>query len=304
MHAAGIIPSFARGGQVVDALAPPTGSSIVLRPEATGAWCYYDTEDGSSRWDAPDGSRELATIRVAPFDVEDEPPPTLPPTVKLGSLGAVPWVAIFQDSDDRVLLFSQITGAIRGAPWISLRTLAGRVFFANIVSGETRWAPPHLWMEAWVTRPSIGLTGVHRRDDDHDLFGRGSPYCRHLMPPALARLRVDGGAPYMNSTGLPQYPADSYDSARTHPACSSPVPLLDNGLPFGESDSSAVTYDLQRVAAALSPLAAEYPPGLGIEPSMRASEAERAAHRRNYQLGKTWHAITRRAAELRHNHRR
>ena len=70
----------------------------------------------------------------------------------------------------------------------------------------------------------------------------------------------------MNSTGLPQYAADSYDSARTHPACSSPVPLMDNGLPFGESDTSAVTHDLQRAATALSPLAAEYPPGLGIEP--------------------------------------
>ena len=45
-----------------------------------------------------------------------------------------------------------------------------------------------------------------------------SPLVRDLMDPLVARLRVEGGAPYLNEDGhSPMYPPDEYDSPRTHP---------------------------------------------------------------------------------------
>ena len=62
-------------------------------------------------------------------------------------------MAIFHDADHEVLLRHKLTDAIRDAPWISLRTdEQGRIFFANLVTRETRWFPPHRWMEGWISR--------------------------------------------------------------------------------------------------------------------------------------------------------
>ena len=85
-----------------------------------------------------------------------------------------------------------------------------------------------------------------------------------LLPPTLARLRVDGGAPYMDARGMPMYPADCHDSARTHPGCERPYPsCLPAGSQhylraFDQSSSlwpvavpSGVHYDLRRIGGDL-----------------------------------------------------
>ena len=74
--------------------------------------------------------------------------------------------------------------------------------------------PPHRWMETWVSRPGDGGT---------EGPGQASPFvdCRlgqQLLPLPIARRRVEGGAPYFHSRGLPPWATDSVDSALTHPA--------------------------------------------------------------------------------------
>ena len=132
-----------------------------------------------------------------------------------------PWLPLFEDQDHQILLLSRLTGAVREAPWISLRTANGAVYFGNVITRETRWFPPHRWIEGWITRPSphmqtnkYGENGYY----GHPLFPPRSVYLRDMLPPEIGRLRVDGGAPYMHSGGLPQYAPDAYDTPRTHPA--------------------------------------------------------------------------------------
>jgi hypothetical protein len=48
------------------------------------------------------------------------------------------------------------------------------------------------------------LTG--RRLDDRD-----------MLPWQMARVRVDGGAPYLGMGGRPQYPPDHFDTSSTYP---------------------------------------------------------------------------------------
>ena len=85
----------------------------------------------------------------------------------------------------------------------------------------------------------------------HEMFGPGSAYTRMLLPASVARLQVEGGAPYLGATGLPQYPPDEFDSIRSHPACSLLAPLHDScgvsGLRFGTSATCAVTHDMQHL---------------------------------------------------------
>ena len=84
---------------------------------------------------------------------------------------------------------------MRAAPWVSLRTGGGCVFFANLVSQETRWLPPRQWMTGWISRPRLCPKFGVEID---------SPFqsCRRLadllVPRAIARKRVEGGAPYMH----------------------------------------------------------------------------------------------------------
>ena len=40
---------------------------------------------------------------------------------------------------------------------------------------------------------------------------------RLRLPLAIARLRVEGGAPYLDACGIPQYDPDQCDSRRTYP---------------------------------------------------------------------------------------
>ena len=70
--------------------------------------------------------------------------------INLNSFCHTGWRAFFLDTTSEVLLMNDSTGAVREAPWISLRTSTGIIFFANLVSRETRWLPPHRWMENWL----------------------------------------------------------------------------------------------------------------------------------------------------------
>jgi len=121
-----------------------------------------------------------------------------------------------------VLLVHQQTGAVRDAPWIALRTRDGCIYFANLLTRETRWLPPHLWMHGWVSRTKIsdsrssGSTMSQILDNGRDLPCDG----RKPLPPLIAFKRVEGGAPYMyeSTHGAPQYPPDeSWDSQLTYP---------------------------------------------------------------------------------------
>ena len=92
----------------------------------------------------------------------------------------------------------------------SLRTVYGRVFFANLLTRQTRWFPPHTvgWMN--------GLIAARRRTK-----WQGSVYSHKQLPWCVARMRVEGGAPYLHAYGTPQYQADSFDSTATPPVCCS-----------------------------------------------------------------------------------
>ena len=62
----------------------------------------------------------------------------------MNSLAGTGWAAIYRDGVHEVFLVHQQTGAVRHAPWIALRTRDGLAYFANLLTRETRWLPPHL----------------------------------------------------------------------------------------------------------------------------------------------------------------
>jgi hypothetical protein len=146
-----------------------------------------------------------------------------------------------------VLLVHQQTGAVRDAPWIALRTRDGCIYFANLLTRETRWLPPHLWMHGWVSRTKIsdsrssGSTMSQILDNGRDLPCDG----RKPLPPLIAFKRVEGGAPYMyeSTHGAPQYPPDEsgWDSQLTYPLEGSytpmPVPCVPSSLPLSSPSS-------------------------------------------------------------------
>lgn len=139
------------------------------------------------------------------------------------------WLPIYEDAEHNVLLYNTLTGAVRAAPWIALRTSAGRVYFANLVTRQTRWFPPHRWMEDWIARPPVCC------DEWYDYrFEPSSTIGRMLLPLAIGRVRVEGGAPYLDAAGVPPYYPDELDTARSYP-----------GLVFGPRISY---YDAHRAA--------------------------------------------------------
>ena len=215
------VPAYSAEGDVVTPMWPPRESSYVLCPERRGGWCYYDTEQGNATWHAPDGSEELSTREVKAVDLPSDPPPCLPPWLGLGTLRHTDWLLLRSDADNRLLLWSKVTGAVREAPWVSLLSTTGVVYFANLITQETRYLPPHRWMDGWVARaphepmelssscgawPLPYLPG--RKFDDRD-----------ALPQSFARRRVDGGAPYLldAGAGVPQYAPDQYDTSLTYP---------------------------------------------------------------------------------------
>jgi hypothetical protein len=250
---AGTIPAYSSDGSVVPPLSPPSTSMVVLRPDASGAWCYCDAALGTASWYPPDGSTPLVP-RLFPDvpPVSEERPPRIPLQMGLNSLAHTGWASIFCDGSHEVLLVHQQTGAVRDAPWIALRTRDGCVYFANLLTRETRWLPPHLWMHGWVSRrlPSSLAGTASNLCRSHmssvlDNDGRDLP-CdgRKPLPPSVAFQRVEGGAPYMYEPthGTPQYPPDkSWDSKLTYPLEGSytpmPVPCLPSSLPLSSPSS-------------------------------------------------------------------
>ena len=221
------IPAYSHDGSVVPPLSPPSTSMVVLRPEASGAWCYCDAALGIASWYPPDGSTQLEP-RLFPDvpPVSEERPPRLPSQVGMDSLAGTGWATIYRDQVNEVFLVHQQTGAIRNAPWIALRTRDGRAYFANLLTRETRWLPPHLWMRGWVSRLEVGSASPAGADIGSmsqalSSGGRDLP-CdwRKPLPTLVGRQRVEGGAPYMYepALGVPQYPPDErWDSQLTYP---------------------------------------------------------------------------------------
>ena len=219
------ICAYAHDGTTTPAVSPPPSSTVVLCPESSGGWCYYNTGDGTSSWFPPAGSttlrsRTLSDAHTRWLLVPSQLPPALSNSVQLNSLRHTGWSVLHRDATNEVWLVNTSTGSIREAPWIALRTSGGTVYFANLVSRETRWLPPLGWMEGWVARrpidersgtpASIGHPHAHLQldrvvDDRLPLIGTYSREC------------VEGGAPYLHERGRPQYLPDEYDTPFTYP---------------------------------------------------------------------------------------
>ena len=222
--ALGTIPAFAIDGTVVSPLQPPSTSTFALRPEASGAWCYVNTANGTVQWHAPVGSEPLTTccLSTALTDCDLEPP-TLHPRSSLGTLKLwSDWLPLYEDASGSVSLLNRQTGSVRVAPWVSLRTHdTGRVYFANIVTRETRWFPPTRWMDGWLSRPQVHVIPGADGSSATQLRTSTCPFDKHLtrdrLPFDIARKMVEGGAPYLHERGMPPYAADDQDTALTHP---------------------------------------------------------------------------------------
>ena len=95
----------------------------------------------------------------------------------------------------------------------------GVIYFANIVSRETRWAPPHRWMQGWVSRrgPFIAEElDISQHPYIHVSDGRAFDH-RTSPSASYARRMVEGGAPYMHEDGAPQYAPDAFDTDASYP---------------------------------------------------------------------------------------
>ena len=216
------VPAYAPDGSVIEPRQPSDESDFVLAPEVNGGWCYRNPATGETVWHAPADSKSLQTRKLVSPPAFNSSPPELPRAFVLMSpmlqrLGR--WMPLFQDHEHRVLMLNLDTGAARKAPWISLRTEDGCTFFANLFTRETRWFPPHHWMEDWVSRAILAGNGQrHGTRVFCQYLCEQSPLLRHMLDPLVARLCVEGGAPYFYERGLPQYEPDEDDTAATHPA--------------------------------------------------------------------------------------
>jgi len=267
--------SVCRRGDVVPPLSPPPSSSVVLCPDTSGAWCYYDSASGRASWFPPDGSTPLASRSLLVASVPSTPPPRLDESFCTGMLGSsvsyrfshVDWITVYRDCGQRPLYAHRTTGSVREGPWIALRSTTGCAYYANLVTQVTRWFPPPLWMEGWVSRipappvamnpASLSVSLIGGRDGDRPFDSRS------LLPVELARLRVEGGAPHLHERGLPQYPRDLSDTEYTYPACTtspaakpSALAQLAHELPspaeLTTSDTTSVSSDCAEVEADLA----------------------------------------------------
>lgn len=209
-------------GSTATPLMPPPESPFEMVPDMSGGVCYYDRDSGSSQWAAPDGSTPLvcdASTRFGDMPHFADLPPTCPRELGLASLRWTQWLTLFSDVDDDVRLYHIETGSTRDAPWVSMRDMHGGIYFANLTTRETRWLPPRTWMRGWrsrMVRPA-------------DSTPYGSPFddtrlARELLPIELARVRVEGGAPYMYEArqGAPRYARDVWDTEHTYPCAGAP----------------------------------------------------------------------------------
>jgi hypothetical protein len=193
-------------------LIPPAQSTYTLCADASGAMCYVDRALGLSQWDAPEGSSVLSPLPlIRPPSPWTMPPPAYPSGLAIGSLRGTSWYPIYRDRAHEVTLYHAETGSVRNAPWICLRTDYGEIYFANLITRQTRWLPPHRWMEDWISRTTPdGYTGIFGGPFD------GHRLSQQVQPISISRMRVEGGAPYM-CHGTPQYESDTSDSSDTYP---------------------------------------------------------------------------------------
>ena len=214
-------------GSFAQPLQPPSDSPFDLCPDASGLVCYVDRDNGDAQWKAPTGSvalkpRPLLEPRLG------RPPLPEPPSIPLGlgyaTLHHTHWHPLYEDSQGRVRLYHAETGAVREPPWVCLRSLpVGTSFYANLITGDTRWFPPHRWMQGWISRPQVNAEG---RYVSPPLF-EGHRLNQQLLPLPLARQRAECGAPPMfyerHRHGVPQFGPDDDDTPNTHPLAHWPV---------------------------------------------------------------------------------
>jgi hypothetical protein len=238
-------PRYDQDGAAVAYLLPPEDSNVVLSAERDGGLCYYDTAIGVASWEPPGGSVPLATRELElAAGAFRELPPCLDAKIRLNALHETEWLLLREDATheaaNSLRLIGKVTGAVRDAPWVSLLSAEGVIYFANLLTRETRWFPPHRWMEGWVSRPPVdaaagscwaGAPTEAEYARQYEAFGCYKPEHRSvgsflagrrlddrdLLPQLLARRRVDGGAPYLQARGKPQYPADERDTVLTYP---------------------------------------------------------------------------------------
>lgn len=186
--------ALAANGRCVEPQLPPPDSPYELCPDTSGGICYLNRDLGTAQWDPPPSSTPLQQSAFEDAPAFSSPLPLYQFGMGLNALHGTRWEPIFEDAASRVRLYNVDTGSDRNAPWISLRTPEGCVFFANLVSHETCWFPPRTWMAGWVCRPHV--------DDSPNAMGEtiDSPFAgftlgRQLLPMEFARLHVEGGAP-------------------------------------------------------------------------------------------------------------
>ena len=204
-------------GSLGPPLQPPAHSPFDLCPDTSGAICYVDRDHGSAQWDAPSGSVSLMPRSLMAHSLQ--PPPAFPPGLGFASLHGTQWHPLYSDHQGRVHLYHAETGAVREAPWICVRDAKslGRVYYINLITGSSRWLPPHRWMECWVSRPNSDPIDGTLRDSLFD----GHRLSQLLLPMFLARQRTECGAPPLYyERGIPQFTPDHDDTPDTHPACS------------------------------------------------------------------------------------
>ena len=186
--------ALAADGSCATPLLPPSQSTFTLCPDASGAMCYVDCALGLTQWDAPEGSLPLSPQPlVRPPGAWATPPPRYPPGLGFGSLHGTSWHPLYHDAAHSVELYNDKTASVRSAPWISLRTSHGEIYFANLVTHVTRWMPPHRWMADWISHPQTGPYGLINAPFEHHRIGQ------QMQPLEVGRLCVEGGAAYLQS---------------------------------------------------------------------------------------------------------
>jgi len=161
------------------------------------------------QWTPPPGSTPLRARLFKEGPCFDSSPPPPPSGITLGHHAFSPWIPLYNDSKNSIQLQHRETGAVRDAPWVSLRTDGGRVYFANLLTWHTRWLPPDGWMNGWVRRVDVESLAACSSSRNEQWEISTEQYC----------IRVDGGTPYLYEPeqGLPQYKADKHDSPCTFP---------------------------------------------------------------------------------------
>ena len=241
---------------------PPAGSSVVLVPTSSGGFSYRDVNTGQTWDDPPDGSTplpwhtrthtqsspqssaqaEVRQLQLRKMELREQTglppgrPPPLPKGMWLGTITSnrCGWMAVPRDESGEHLLVHSDSGGVRDAPWVCLRADDMTPFFANLITGETRWLPPFNWMGGWRKRIYTPCGGVHSKGNLPWIHG-ADIVGWNWMPPngagalcsertlsylgTMMRQRVEGGAPYRYELrqGLPCYEPDRYDSEETYP---------------------------------------------------------------------------------------